>query len=67
MPSLETFFKLVDVLNVPLSEFGFQFEENKNANRDKIIKEVYSSNNAELELFLNFIESIKKYNKKIKG
>ena len=42
-------------------------EENKNANRDKIIKEVYSSNNAELELFLNFIESIKKYNKKIKG
>lgn len=67
MPSLETFFKLIDVLNVPLSEFGFQVEENKNVNRDKIIKEVYSSNNAELELFLNFIESIKKYNKKTKG
>lgn len=65
MPSLETFFKLTDVLKIPLSEFGFQVEPTKNTTREKIIKEIYVSNSAELELFLNFIKSIKKYNKTI--
>ena len=62
MPSLETFFKLIDTLKIPLSEFGAEMEETENTNRDKIIKEIYSSDNEELELYLNLIESVKKYN-----
>ena len=62
MPSLETFFKLIDTLKIPLSEFGAEMEKTENTNRDKIIKEIYSSDNEELELYLNLIESVKKYN-----
>lgn len=62
MPSLETFFKLIDTLKIPLSEFGAEIKKTENTNRDKIIKEIYSSDNEELELYLNLIESVKKYN-----
>ncbi len=63
MPSLDTFFKIIDTLKIPFSEFGIQYEEIKNTNRAKILKEIYSSNNKELELYLDIIESVKKYNK----
>ena len=65
-PSLETFFKIVETLNIPLSEFGIKNKEgdNKNQNRDELIKEIYSSNDNEIELFLEFVKSIKIYNKR---
>ncbi len=62
MPSLETFFKLIDTLKIPLEEFGMRIEEMENSNRNKILKEIYSADNKELELYLNLIESVKKYN-----
>lgn len=66
MPSLETFFKLIDTLNIPLSEFGLQIEQTENTNRDKLLKEIYSSDNDELELYLSLIKSVKSYKSKKK-
>ncbi len=62
MPSLETFFKLTDTLKIPLSEFGTQTSRIENTNRDRLLREIYSSSDNELELYLNIIDSIKKYN-----
>lgn len=65
-PSLETFFKLIEVLNIPLSEFGLKNNNNniENKLRDDLVKEIYSSNDNEIELYTEFVKSIKKYNKK---
>jgi len=67
VPGLETFFKLVEALNIPLSEFGLNINAAgiTNVNRDKLIKEVYTLNNSELELIIDIIDTIKKYNKKL--
>ena len=66
MPSLETFFKLVEVLEIPINEFGFKIDnsKNENTNREKLLKEIYSSNNAEIEFYLDFVKSLKTYNSK---
>ena len=66
MPSLETFFKLVEVLEIPINEFGFRIDnsKNENTNREKLLKEIYSSNNAEIEFYLDFVKSLKTYNSK---
>jgi len=68
-PSIETFFRLIEVLNIPLSEFGFETEIiiNFDNNRRKLLKEIYKLNSAEMKIALNFIESLKIYNKDIKG
>ena len=65
MPTLETFFTIVDALNIPLSEFGLDIKKNQiiNSNREKLLKEIYSSNNTEIELILNLINTIKSYNR----
>ena len=61
-PSLETFFKLIEVLNIPLSEFCLNNNEHENKKRDELIKEIYSSNDNEIELYSEVIKTIKKYN-----
>lgn len=67
IPSLETFFKLVEVLNIPMSEFGILNTESNNNLRDDLIREIYLSSEDEMSLYLSFIQSIKSYNTKIKG
>lgn len=58
-PGLETFFKLVKVLNIPLSEFAFDVEENENMIRKEILKEVFLANDRELAAYLNIIKTIR--------
>lgn len=60
-PSLETFFKLIEILNIPLSEFGLKTDTLVNQSRNELIKEIYSSNDNEIELYLDFVKLIKKY------
>ena len=62
-PSLETFFKLIEILNIPLSEFGIKNNEQENKIRNELIKEIYSSSDSEIELYIEFVKSIKKFNK----
>lgn len=65
MPSLETFFKTIEILNIPFTEFRIQIDNKKiKKNKEEIIKEICSSNDNEIELYLNLIKLVKKYNSK---
>ena len=59
MPALETFFKLISVLNIPLAEFGAKSDDIENKSRDELIKEIYLSNDKEIAAYLNIIKTVK--------
>ena len=62
-PSLETFFKLISELGIPLNEFGIvESEDIKNDFRNNVIKEIYTADDNELKLFLKILKDIKEYN-----
>ncbi len=62
MPSLETFFRLVEVLDIPLSEFGLNIDKNNlNPKKEELLKEIIIANDAETELIINFINSLKQF------
>ena len=62
-PSLETFFKVVEVLKIPFSEFGITVSKENNI-RDNLLKEIYLFNDKEIQFVSDFIKSFKKYNEK---
>ena len=62
-PSLETFFKLVEVLNIPLSEFGIKINNVKNKTRNELLKETYTLSDSEMELYFEIIKLLKRYEK----
>lgn len=59
IPALNSFLKMLDTLNVSLSEFGVLTKETKNKTRDELIKEIYLANNSEIEAYLKIIKTIK--------
>lgn len=59
IPALNSFLKMLDTLNVSLSEFGVITKETKNKTRDELIKEIYLANNSEIEAYLKIIKTIK--------
>lgn len=59
LPALNSFFKMLDIMNIPLYEFGINPNNAKNSKRDELIKEIYLSNNEETEAFLSIIKTIK--------
>lgn len=59
VPALNSFLKLLDTLNIPLSEFGVSTTDVKNENRDELIKEIYLSSPNEIKAYLNIIKTIK--------
>lgn len=61
MPSLETFFKLVEILNIPISQFGLNSEKIPNEKKENILREIYLANDEEIEFISNFINSLKQF------
>lgn len=59
VPALNSFLKMLDILNVSLSEFGVSAEDTKNQNRDELIKEIYLASPNEIKAYLNIIKTIK--------
>ena len=59
IPALNSFLRLLDVLKVPLSEFGITTKDNENKNRDELIKEIYLSSTKEIDAYLNIIKAVK--------
>ncbi|MBQ8460174.1 helix-turn-helix transcriptional regulator [bacterium] len=59
IPTLLTFFKLIEILEIPMSEFGIDIENIENENRNKLIREIYLSDTKEIDAFLNIIKTIK--------
>lgn len=66
VPSLETFFKLIEVLKIPFSEFGFNLPDYKDDLKEKLAKEIYLLNENELKFYSNIIQSVKEFNKQEK-
>ena len=61
-PSLSTFLKIVHILNIDISEFGIQSAQiaESNSFREKLMKLIYNSTDAELEFFYLTLETIAK-------
>ena len=59
VPALNSFLKMLDVLNISLSEFGVSTNETENKSRDELIKEIYLANPNEIEAYLKIIKTIK--------
>ncbi len=59
VPSLESFFKLINALNIPLEEFDF-VNQKTNSTKDKLVKEINLASSKEIEVFFEIFNSIKK-------
>ena len=59
VPALNSFLRLLDVLNVSLTEFGISTSDTKNENRGELIKEIYLASPNEIEAYLKIIKTIK--------
>ena len=65
IPALNSFLKLLDILNIPLSEFGINAKTAKsteNKHREELLKEIYLSNSKEIETYLTIIKAVKSLN-----
>ena len=58
-PSLESFFKLINVLNIPLEEFDV-VEKQGNGTKSSLIKEINLANDNEIEVFFEILKAVKK-------
>lgn len=70
IPSLKSFFILVEVLKIDLREFGFGVEKTNNQVKDLLINKITNASESELVLYKNLIDAasnsiseIKKSNK----
>ena len=61
IPALNSFLRLLDVLKVPLSEFGVNLSYIENKKRDELIKEIYLSNAEEIDAYFDMIQIIKRF------
>lgn len=59
IPALNSFLRLLDVLKVPLSEFGITTKDTENKSRDELIKEIYLSSTKEIDAYLSIIKTVK--------
>lgn len=61
LPSLTTFFKLIDFLKIDISEFKINTIPLVSKNRLELEKFIYSSTDEELEFFAGVVKSFQKY------
>lgn len=66
MPSLITFFKIVDILKIDLNDFGITNEIEKNPKKQEIDKILSNSTNAEIDFYLETIKVMSKNFKLLK-
>lgn len=58
IPSLNTFFMLVTVLNIDLRLFGFDMDKTEDSTKNKLIQEIVSSSDTKLIFYSNLINSV---------
>lgn len=66
VPSVQTFLKMVQVLQLDLKEFGIESTDNKNPVREEILKIIDAADDKELNLYLNCLKTISENLKSIK-
>ena len=60
IPSLKTFFLIVDVLDIDLSVFGFNSPQSSNPLKNELIETIINANDAKLVFYKNIIDTIDK-------
>lgn len=58
VPSLKTFFMLVNTLKIDLREFGFSPENTNNPLRDRLIDGISNANDTELIFYENMMNAV---------
>lgn len=58
-PNFLNFLNILKVLNLSLSEFGFNIEHSDNPYREQLLNLIYSSNEKEIVTFLKIIKVLK--------
>ena len=57
--NFNSFFKLINVLNIPLEEFDV-VEKQDNGAKSSLIKEINLANDNEIEVFFEILKAVKK-------
>lgn len=58
VPSLETFLKMAQVLQLDLKEFGIEISDKKTSARDELIKIIDAADDKEQEIYLSSLKMI---------
>lgn len=61
LPGVDTFLKLIEVLNIPIAEFGVTGNEKLESFKEEFIKELYTLPSRELQMYKDIINLVKKY------
>lgn len=59
-PQLNNFFRLLEVLNLSVNDFGVKTRTSQNDIREKLLYEIYVSSEKELQIYLEILNSLKK-------
>lgn len=59
-PQINNFFRILEVLNLSVEDFGVNSSKSKNEVRDALIQNVYLLNDTELDIYTNLIKYISK-------
>ena len=59
-PQLNNFFRLLEVLNLSVNDFGVKTRASQNDIREKLLHEIYVSSEKELQIYLEILNSLKK-------
>lgn len=59
-PQLNNFFRLLEVLNLSVNDFGVKIRASQNDIREKLLHEIYVSSEKELQIYLEILNSLKK-------
>ena len=60
-PALDTFLRILDVLNLTLGDFGFVNVSDSSQNKEFILKIVNSSSDKQLQVYADMISAVMKY------
>lgn len=58
IPSLKTFFSLIQALKIDLREFGFDTDKNQNSTKNKLIQNISNATDAELIFYENVVNAV---------
>ncbi len=59
-PQINNFFRILEVLNLSVEDFGVNSSKSKNEVRDALIQNIYLLNDTELDIYSNLIKYISK-------
>ncbi len=59
-PSLDTFFRLCEVFNLSLADFGINIQFEQNKQREELLNKIFSANDNKLQAYTTSLDSLDK-------